>query len=175
MLVKNDALKDLVGSIADYAQAKIDNGDVSGPRYGALLKMVWCGTSGEPCYTSCQSMVDAMQLLRELDQCEELDGFFIALTATMLEAFPQGGAKLDDFAALRKMSSEIGKVIPLDQIKLPEETSEAVAETASAPVNFDDGTGEIEWPIQDEEPLFLLDEEGFLADLDASDQGEKVA
>jgi hypothetical protein len=173
MLVRNDALKDLVGSIADYAQAKIDNGDVSGPRYGALLKMVWCGTSGEPCYTSCQSMVDAMQLLRELDQCEELDGFFIALTATMLEAFPKGGAKLDDFAALRKMSSEIGKVIPLDQIKLPEETSEAVAETAIT--DFDDGAGEIEWPIQDGEPLFLLDEEGFLADLDASDRDEKVA
>lgn len=171
MLVKNDALKDLVGSIADYAQAKIDNGDVSGPRYGALLKMVWCGTSGEPCYTSCQSMVDAMQLLRELDQCEELDGFFIALTATMLEAFPQGGAKLDDFAALRKMSSEIGKVIPLDQIKLPKETAEPVP----AIVSFDDGADEIEWPIQDDEPLFLLDEEGFLADLDASDRDEKVA
>ncbi len=175
MLVKNDALKDLVGAIADYAQAKIDNGDVSGPRYGALLKMVWCGTSGEPCYTSCQSMVDAMQLLRELDQCEELDGFFIALTAIMLEAFPQGGAKLDDFAALRKMSSEIGKVIPLDQIKLPEETAEAITEPVPEIVSFDDDADEIEWPVQEEEPLFLLDEEGFLADLDASDRDEKVA
>ncbi|HAT86965.1 hypothetical protein [Cohaesibacter gelatinilyticus] len=175
MLVKNDALKDLVGSIADYAQAKIDNGDVSGPRYGGLLKMVWCGTSGEPCYTSCQSMIDAMQLLRELDQCEELDGFFIALTATMLEAFPQGGAKLDDFAALRKMSSEIGKVIPLDQIKLPEEKSEAVVQQNPEATGFGDDSGEIKWSVEGDEPLFLLDEEGFLADLDASDRDEKVA
>ncbi|MCV6548138.1 MAG: hypothetical protein OIF56_12810 [Cohaesibacter sp.] len=135
MLVEIHILKDLFNDIAAYAQDRIDNGDVSGPRYGALLKMLWCGTSGEPCYTSCQSMADAIQLLRDLDKCEKLDEFFITLTAQMLETFPNGGAELNDFDALRKMSSEIGKVIPLEAIKLPEETDlqEQEKEPASLP------------------------------------------
>jgi hypothetical protein len=146
MLVEINTLKELVGTIADYAQAKIDNGDVSGPRYGALLKMVWCGTSGEPCYTSCQSLADAMQILREVENCAKLDGLFISLTAKMIEIFPDGGAKLDDFDALRKLSSEIGKVIPLDQIELPTKDSIANKESERARIAMEQEITETEWP-----------------------------
>ncbi|MCT4654763.1 MAG: hypothetical protein N4A65_03015 [Cohaesibacter sp.] len=170
MELDTESLRNLVGQIADFAQQRINDGDISGPRYGALVKMVWCGTSGEPCHASCQSLAEAIEQLRELDSCSELDGFYISLTAKMLEHFPAREDTLDDFAALREMSAQIGKVIPLEDIVLPGEQGAA---TELAQDQDSEVSAEVKLDIQAEDESeaaeFILDEDSFLADLLSAD------
>ena len=57
-------LDGLVSDIADFAKRQIDEGDLSGPRFGAYVKLAWCTQSGTPCYSDCQNIIDALQKLR---------------------------------------------------------------------------------------------------------------
>ena len=58
-------LDSLVADIADFAKKQIDEGDLSGPRFGAYVKLAWCTQSGIPCYSDCQNITEALQTLRD--------------------------------------------------------------------------------------------------------------
>lgn len=113
MSAKLAGLEALIKEISDYATKQLELGNISGPRYQALLKLIWCGSSGEPCYSTCEAIVEALEKLREVEDDEELNAHFIAITASMLDIFPQGAGKLSDFDELRKISAQIGNVSEL--------------------------------------------------------------
>lgn len=100
----------LLADIADYAKTKIEDGDIAGPRFGALVKLAWCCTSGEPCYSGCCTILQGLEQLRELADEPDLSAFHVAMTAAMTAHFPDGDTYPSDFDALRQLSAEIGKV-----------------------------------------------------------------
>jgi hypothetical protein len=104
------ALQALVEDIAEFAKAQIEVADLSGPRYGAYLKLAWCGTAGMPCRSDCQSILDALQTLREVECMSELDNYYIAMFANIQDLFPEGNEPRYDMADIRKWSADIAKV-----------------------------------------------------------------
>nr|WP_321458092.1 hypothetical protein [uncultured Cohaesibacter sp.] len=103
-------LDSLVDDLAEFAKNRIDNGDLSGPRFGAYVKLAWCTQSGTPCYTDCQNILEALQKLRELDDDEEVDNFYVAMTAASMEVFPEAASTFSDFDAIRKMGTALRDV-----------------------------------------------------------------
>nr|WP_321462749.1 hypothetical protein [uncultured Cohaesibacter sp.] len=100
----------LVADIADFARKQIEEGDLSGPRFGSYVKLAWCTQSGTPCYSDCQNIIDALQKLRALDDSEEVDNFYVSMTAASMEAFPQTATTLSDFDAIRRMGAALREV-----------------------------------------------------------------
>ncbi|WP_321449180.1 hypothetical protein [uncultured Cohaesibacter sp.] len=103
-------LDSLVADIADFAKKQIDEGDLSGPRFGAYVKLAWCTQSGTPCYSDCQNITEALQTLRDLEQNEQVDSFYVAMTAASMEAFPHVNTPLCDFDAIRRMGAALREV-----------------------------------------------------------------
>ncbi|WP_321338664.1 hypothetical protein [uncultured Cohaesibacter sp.] len=103
-------LDSLVDDIAAFAKKQIDYGDLSGPRFGAYVKLAWCTQSGTPCYSDCQNIADALQTLRNLEQNEQVDSFYVAMTAICMEAFPQVNTSPSDFDAIRRMGAALREV-----------------------------------------------------------------
>ncbi|TLP45527.1 MULTISPECIES: hypothetical protein [Cohaesibacter] len=104
------ALELLVADIAAYAKHQIDNGTLCGPRFAAYVKLAWFGQSGSPCYSDCKNLLDALQILRDLDNDSEVDTFYIAMTAALMECYPEPDQVLSDFDAIRRMSAELRHV-----------------------------------------------------------------
>lgn len=104
------ALELLVAEIADYAKKQIENGSLCGPRFGAYVKLSWFGQSGSPCYSDCKNLLDALQVLRDLDNDSEVDTFYIAMTAALMDCYPEPDQALSDFDAIRRMSADLRKV-----------------------------------------------------------------
>lgn len=104
------ALEMLVADIAVYAKQQIDNGSLSGPRFAAYVKLSWFGQSGSPCYSDCKNLLDALQVLRDFEDNSEVDTFYIAMTAALMECFPEPDQVLSDIDAIRRMSADLRKV-----------------------------------------------------------------
>ena len=104
------ALQALMDDIEAFAKQQLENSDISGPRFGAYVKLAWCTGSGEPCFSSCQSVLDALKILRDLDDVDEVNEFYVSMTARMLEGFPEGGEQLFDMDNIRKMGASLAKV-----------------------------------------------------------------
>ena len=104
------ALEILVADIAAYAKRQIDNGSLVGPRFAAYVKLSWFGQSGSPCYADCKNMLDALQMLRDLDDDNEVDTFYIAMTAALMDCFPEPEQVLPDINAIRRMSADLRKL-----------------------------------------------------------------
>ncbi|WP_319531082.1 hypothetical protein [uncultured Cohaesibacter sp.] len=104
------ALEALISDIADFAKTQIETSDLSGPRFGSYVKLSWFGQSGTPCYSDCQNLIDALQTLREFDDTGRIDSFYVAMTAALVEYFPDMDNVPADFDAIRRMSAQLGKV-----------------------------------------------------------------
>nr|WP_319390131.1 hypothetical protein [uncultured Cohaesibacter sp.] len=103
-------LDSLVEDLAAYAKRQLEEGNLSGPRFGAYVKLAWCTQSGTPCYSDCQNIIDALQKLRDLDQDEQLDSFYVAMTAASMETFPRMNTALSDFDAIRRLGASLREV-----------------------------------------------------------------
>ena len=101
------ALESLVADIAGYANRQIKDGDLSGPRFGAFVKLAWFGQSGDPCYSDCQNIINALQMLRGLDDNSDIDTFYVAITASMVECFPHIEKIPADINDIRTMSARL--------------------------------------------------------------------
>ncbi|SNY92467.1 hypothetical protein SAMN04515647_2741 [Cohaesibacter sp. ES.047] len=110
MAANTFALEALVADIADYAKQQIESADLSGPRFGAYVKLAWFGQSGSPCYSDCQNLTDALQALRDFDNSGRIDEFYVAMTAASIENFPDIDRVPADFDGIRRMSAALGKV-----------------------------------------------------------------
>ncbi len=104
------ALELLVADIAAYAKHQIENGSLCGPRFAAYVKLSWFGQSGSPCYSDCKNLIDALQILRDLDNDSDVNRFYIAMTAALMECYPQADQAMADFDDIRRMSAELRKV-----------------------------------------------------------------
>ncbi|WP_373237088.1 hypothetical protein [Cohaesibacter celericrescens] len=104
------ALEALVADIAVFAKKQIDSANLSGPRFGAYVKLAWFGQAGDPCHSDCQNIIDALQLLRDLDDNSEIDTFYVAMTASSMGCFPNIENVPGDFDAIRRMSAQLRHV-----------------------------------------------------------------
>nr|WP_321445320.1 hypothetical protein [uncultured Cohaesibacter sp.] len=104
------ALELLVADIAAYAKHQIENGSLCGPRFAAYVKLSWFGQSGSPCYSDCKNLLDALQILRDLDNDSDVNRFYIAMTAVLMECYPQAEQAMTDFDDIRRMSADLRKV-----------------------------------------------------------------
>ena len=100
----------LIADITEFAKKQIESSDLSGPRFGAYVKLSWFGQSGTPCYSDCVNIISALQSLRDLDSNDEIDTFYVAATAALVEYFPEHGHALSDIDAIRDMSAQLAKV-----------------------------------------------------------------
>lgn len=110
MVNSNTELMALIGRIEAFAKEQLENSDISGPRFGAYVKLSWCAGSGEPCNASCQSILDALKVLRDHDDIEELNEFYVAMTAHMLDSFPDSSQEMASIDHIRKIGSDLAKV-----------------------------------------------------------------
>lgn len=110
MTNKSQELAALISKIETFAKKQLENSDISGPRFGAYVKLSWCAGSGEPCNASCQSIIDALKTLREHDDIEELNEFYVAMTAYMLDCFPDTNEEVASIDHIRKIGNALSKV-----------------------------------------------------------------
>lgn len=103
-------LETLIEKIAAFSKDRLENGDISGPRFSAYVKLSWCAGSGEPCFSSCKSILDALQALRDAGDDDETSQLFIAMNAQMTEAFGEVEEPVFDLDTIRQLSAEIAKV-----------------------------------------------------------------
>lgn len=110
MTNKSEELMALIREIEAFAKNQLENSDISGPRFGAYVKLSWCAGSGEPCNASCQSIIDALKVLREHDDIEELNAFYVQMTAYMLDCFPDTNDKTASIDHIRKIGNALARV-----------------------------------------------------------------
>lgn len=104
------ALETLLSDIADFAKNEMETGDLSGRRFGALVKLAWCGQSGEPCFSLCESIIEALDILRDSQDNSTIDAFYVAVNAMVLELYPEQSKDSMTIEAIRDMSHALAKV-----------------------------------------------------------------
>lgn len=104
------SLEALIEKIEIFAKDRLENGDISGPRFSAYVKLSWCAGSGEPCYSSCKSILEALQTLRNASDDDETSQLFIAMNAQMNETFGEVEEPVFDLGTIRQLSAQIAKV-----------------------------------------------------------------
>ena len=104
------ALEALIADIAAFAKTQMESTNLSGPRFGAYVKLSWFGQSGAPCYADCQNIIDALQTLRDCDDSSEIDTFYVAMTAALMECFPDIENVPSDIDGIRRMSAQLRMV-----------------------------------------------------------------
>ena len=104
------ALEGLLADIAAYAKMQIEQSELTGPHFATYVKLSWYAQSGSPCFADCQNMIDTLQALRDLEDDSEINAFYVAMTAALMDCFPDVEHAPQDIEEIRRLSADLRKV-----------------------------------------------------------------